>query len=319
MYDEAEIFEALAPLLRVRPQLEAICRFGGRWSSQHEPEPAGWAPFHIVTLGACLLDVGDRVGIPLKAGDVAVLPHGPAHTVRALSRTPGPISAEHVQRRLYDELVVKSNLDGEPDTKLICGRMCFEHPSHNMVLAALPPVVVLASNEGPDQARLRRIVDAIRDELEEGRLGGAAIAAILASSLMLIVLTIHLQCGRANNGIFALLTRPQTAKALAGMLAEPARDWTLDELADRAGTSRATLVRFYRAAVGMAPFAFLSELRFTLARHRIRTTKTAVAVIAEEIGYESEASFSRAYRRRYGTAPGADRKGGTNSALEAQE
>jgi AraC family transcriptional regulator, activator of mtrCDE len=314
MYDEAEIFKELAPLLRVRPQLQQICRFGAQWSSQHGPEPEGWAPFHIVTFGACLLDVGDRA-ITLRAGDVAVLPHGGAHTVRALPTAAGPVSVVRLERRLYDELVVKSNLDGEPDTKLICGRMCFEHPSNNMVLAALPPVVVLASNEGADQARLRRIVEAIRDELERDRLGGAAIAASLASSLMIIVLIAHFQSRRENNGIFALLARPQTAKALAGMLADLARDWTLDELANRAGTSRATLVRFFQAAVDMAPVAFLSELRFTLARHRIRTTKTPVAVIAEDIGYESEAAFSRAYRRRFGSAPGADRKGRANWAL----
>ena len=57
MYDEAEVFKELAPLLRVRPQLQQICRFGAQWSSQHEPEPEGWAPFHIVTFGACLLEV----------------------------------------------------------------------------------------------------------------------------------------------------------------------------------------------------------------------------------------------------------------------
>jgi AraC family transcriptional activator of mtrCDE len=309
MYDAAEIFNELAPLLRVRPQLQQICRFGAQWSSQHEPEPEGWAPFHIVTCGSCLLDVGDRRGIALRAGDVAVLPRGGAHTVRALPTARGPASVVRLERRLYDELVVKSNLDGEPDTKLICGRMCFEHPSNNMVLAALPPVVVLTSNEGADQDRLRRIVDAIRNELEGDRLGSAAIAATFASSLMIIVLLAHFQCDRENSGILALLGRPQTAKALAGMLAEPARDWTLDELSNRACTSRATLVRFFQAAVDMAPLAFLLELRFNLARHRVRTTKAPVAVIAEGVGYQSESAFSRAYRRRFGTAPGADRKG----------
>jgi AraC family transcriptional regulator, activator of mtrCDE len=133
MYEEAQIFKELAALLRVRPQLQQICRFGAQWSSQHGPEPDGWAPFHIVTSGACLLDVGDRYGIALRAGDVAVLPRGGAHTVRALPTATGPASVVRLERRLYDELVVKSNLDGEPDTKLICGRMCFEHPSNNMV------------------------------------------------------------------------------------------------------------------------------------------------------------------------------------------
>src|SRR5258708_4497248 len=297
MHDEAEIFRELAPLLRVRPELQQLCRFGAQWASEHAPESGGWAPFHIVTVGACLLDAGDRSGILLKAGDAAILPHGGPHTVRAIPSAAGPAAVVRVHRRLHDELVVKSNVDGEPDTKLICGRLCFEHAHNNMVLAALPPVVVLAATDGRDGARLRRIVETIQAELEEDRLGAASIAAALASSLMMFVLRSHFESEGEGQGVLALLVRRQTARAVAGMLAEPARSWTLDELADRANTSRATLVRLFRMAVDTAPLAFLSELRLTLARHRILATHTPLAVIAEEVGYQSETAFSRAYQR----------------------
>jgi AraC family transcriptional activator of mtrCDE len=309
MRDEANIFRELAPLLRVRPELQQICRFGAQWASGHEPEGRGWAPFHIVTHGGCLLDAGDRIGIPLNAGDVAVLPHGGPHTVRARPTAGGPASVLRVHGRLRDELVVKSNVAGEPDTKLICGRLCFEHAHDNMVLAALPAVVVLTPADGPDALRLRRIVDAIQAELEEDRLGSALIAAALANSLMMIVLRTHFESEREAHGILALLARRQTARALAAMLAEPAYAWTLDELAKRASTSRATLVRFFRKAVDAAPLAFLAELRLSLARHRMLATNTPLALIAEEVGYQSDTAFSRAYQRQFGVAPGADRRG----------
>ena len=308
MYDETKTFTELAPLLRVRPELKLICRFGAQWVSEHEPEAPGWAPFHIVTTGACLLDAGDRVGVLVKAGDAAVLPHGAPHTVRSLPTAAGPTSILRVHRRLYDELVVKSNVYGEPDTKLICGRLCFEQAHNNMVLAVLPPVLVLAASERPDRVRFRRIVDAIRDELEEDRLGAAAIAAALASALMVMILTDHFENRSESEGILALLVRPQTARVLAGMLTELARNWTLDELADRASTSRATLVRLFQAAVKMAPLAFLSELRLTVARHRIQATRTPLSIVAEEVGYQSETAFSRAYHRRFSVAPAADRR-----------
>ena len=308
MHDEADIFRQLAPLLRVRPELQQICWFGSQWASEHEPEKKGWAPFHIVTQGACLLDAADRVGIPLKAGDVAILPHGGKHTVRALPTAKGPLSAIQVRKRLHDELVIKSNVDGEPDTKLICGRLCFEQAHNNMVLAVLPAVVILRSQEGRDAARLRHIIESIQAELQEDRLGGSAIAAALASSLMLIVLRFHFESQMEAQGILALLTRQQTARALAGMLTELARDWTLDELAERANTSRATLVRLFQKAAGTAPLAFLSELRLNLARHRILATNISQAMVAEEVGYQSETAFSRAYHRKFGVAPGADRK-----------
>jgi AraC family transcriptional activator of mtrCDE len=138
-----------------------------------------------------------------------------------------------VDRRLNDELLVKSNIEGEPDTKLVCGRLRFEHAHDNMVLVALPPVVVLQAAGGPD----------IQAELEDDRLGAAVVAASLATSLMMFVLRAHFESGRESQGILALLAKRQTARALTSMLAELARDWTLDELAERASTSRATLVR----------------------------------------------------------------------------
>ena len=314
MVDEANIFRELAPLLRARPELQQLCRFGAQWASGHEPEGRrGWAPFHIVTLGACLLDVGDRVGIRLDAGDVAVLPHGGRHTIRAVPAG-GSAPLMRVRRRLHDDLLVKSNIDGEPDTKLICGRLCFEQAHDNVVLAALPAVVVLASAEGRDAARVRRIVGAIQAELEEDRLGAAPIAAALASSLMMIVLRTHLESEREGSGFLALLSRRQTAKVLAAMLTEPARPWTLDALAERASTSRATLVRLFQKAVGAPPLAFLTELRFNLARHRMLATNAPLSAIAAEVGYQSEAAFSRAYQRRFSVAPGRDRRSGIGVA-----
>ena len=91
------------------------------------------------------------------------------------------------------------------------------------------------------------------------------------------------------------------------MMKEPARAWTLDDLAKRANTSRATLVRQFKAAVNMAPVGFLAELRLTIARGRIRTSRASLAVIAEDVGYRSETAFNRAYHRQFGVAPSQDR------------
>jgi AraC family transcriptional activator of mtrCDE len=315
MIDEAEIFGQLAPLLRVRPELNYICRFGAEWRSEHEPEPKGWAPFHIVTYGSCLIDVEDRTGLQIEAGDVVVFPHGARHTLRGLPKFQTSSSEIRIQRRLYDELVIKTNVEGESDTKIICGRLRFEQVQDNMVLAALPPFVVLRAHS----ARLRRIVEGIRDELEEDRLGAAAIAASLASSLMVIILTIYFESTVERRGILALLTQRQTARAFAAMLSEPGRPWMLDELAERANTSRATLVRMFQKAVNAAPLAFLADLRLSLARHRVLTTRTPLALIAEEIGYQSESAFSRAYNRRFRVSPGSERKGSEEEVAANQQ
>jgi AraC family transcriptional activator of mtrCDE len=146
--------------------------------------------------------------------------------------------------------VLRSNVEGEPDTGLICGRLVFEQAQDNLVLAALPAVVVLRADEGPDALRVQELVMTTQAELEEDRLGAASIASALASSLLTIVLRAHFERSGAEHGVLSLLVGRQTARALGAMLEDLSQPWTLDELAARANCSRATLVRMFRRAVG---------------------------------------------------------------------
>ena len=84
-----DTLSGLAPLLRVRPELQQLCRFGAQWASDHAVELDRWAPFHFVTKGACVIELsGLGRSIPLSAGDIAVLPHGTGHVVRGLTPSP---------------------------------------------------------------------------------------------------------------------------------------------------------------------------------------------------------------------------------------
>jgi AraC family transcriptional activator of mtrCDE len=95
------------------------------------------------------------------------------------------------------------------------------------------------------------------------------------------------------------------------MLKEPARNWSLNELATRANASRASFVRMFKGVAQRAPLEFLTELRLELARQKLNTTDLALADVAAEAGYQSESSFSRAFKRRFGRPPGALRAGQT--------
>lgn len=307
MVKETALFEVLAQLLRVRPELQSFCRFGAQWASPHAPEPEGWAPFHIVTAGTCWLETPDAPPLTLTVGDVAILPHGGPHTVRALPEAGGSAGPVRSLPRAFDSIVIKTNVDGAGDTGLVCGHFQFEQANHNTVLAALPPVIVVSAADGGDAGRIAAMIAVMRSELEDDRVGAAAVATSLALGVMVIVLRTHLAAAAPRRGVLALLERRQTAKALMGMLNEPARAWTLDDLAERANTSRVTLVRQFQAAVNMAPVAFLAELRLTIARGRIRTSRAPLAVIAEDVGYQSETAFNRAYQRQFGVAPSGDR------------
>ena len=311
MNDIAEVVSGLAPFLRVTPELQLICRFGAQWAADHEPEAPGWAPFHIVTRGVCVLQVGEA-RYTLQAGDVAVLPHGSPHLLQSIGGGEG--GQMRIERRLDSGVAIRTNLAAgqdteKSDTQVICGRMRFEQVHNNMVLAALPPVVVIASERGRDAERARGLVGAMTDELQADRLGAGAIAVDLASALMMIVLRAHFESAGTTSGLLALLAHPQAGRAVAAMFGDLPRAWTLDELAQAAHTSRATLVRMFRQTAGKAPLAFLTDLRLDLARGRLQSETTPLATIAIETGYQSQSAFHRAFQRRHGAAPGAFRRG----------
>jgi AraC family transcriptional activator of mtrCDE len=303
----ASVLENLVSLLRVRPQIQQLCEFGGSWISEHDVEVDRWAPFHIVTHGECIIEVEGLAPRRLQAGDVAVLPHGDRHRVRAARHEGEPTGLIETHNRQSDGVLLKSSGDGTPETELVCGRMKFLHAHENAMISALPKLVIIGSEAGSDPLRISRHVEFIREELADDRLGAAAIAEEIATALMIVVLRAHFESSRTNTGILALLSQPQTARVLSAMLKNPSKDWSLDNLAEEAGTSRATLVRIFRKIVDKPPLAFLTDLRLDLAHQKLKATKASLAQIADEVGYQSENSLSRAYTRRFGHPPGADR------------
>lgn len=300
-----DALSSVATLLRVRPELEDFCRFSSRWATSHDTEPRGWAYFHIVTKGSCLLERRDRRRLRLDAGDLLLLPHGDAHVLRSRDARGGS-HGPPVTIAYNNAIRLKINTD-QPATEVICGRLRFVAAPDNLVIAALPGIIVLKLGGEGVLAQMCSLVLAIRDELDGDRLGAAAIAADLASALFVMMLRLHLEKAAAGNGLMLLLASRPTARPVQAILRDPARDWTLDELANEAHVSRATLVRAFRQAIGMAPLAFLGELRLSLARRKLLRTGAKLAQVASEVGYRSESAFSRAFVRRFGIRPGEAR------------
>ncbi len=239
--DNEDPLSALAPLLRVRPELQSLCRFEARWASPQAREPKGWAPFHMVTVGSCVLDVGGSLHT-LEAGDVVLLPHGDAHVVRGAAAVRRGRPPALVSVKTTSAIAIRSNVD-DPEVELICGRLAFEQPHENLVRIALPQVIRVGTADGGTVARLHDLLMAIRDELDGAALGARAITCDLASALLVMILRVHFLRHAESKGILGLLAHRQTARAVTAMMQAPARTWSLDELAATAGASRATLVR----------------------------------------------------------------------------
>jgi AraC family transcriptional activator of mtrCDE len=297
-----DALSGLAPLLRIRPELQEICRFGGDWESRHDAAQSGWAYFHIVVHGECLIDRPGHAMMRLEAGDILLLPHGSAHVTRGrigIGHGGPPIATEY-----RNGVRTKTSVGVAVTTELICGRLHFEQASERLLIATLPEVVVLSTESQLAMDRFCALVQWIHEELDGGSLGALAIATDLANAIFMLMLRQYLASNPPVEGLLALLGERVTAQAAVAMLRDLSHEWTLDELAARAATSRATLVRSFCRIARVAPLTFLTELRLAFARRRLATTGDPIAQIAAGVGYQCEAALSRAFHRRYGVRPG---------------
>jgi len=220
----------LAPLLRVRPELQDYCRFGGDWRAPHDAINA--AQFHIVTRGQCVIERPGLGHIRLSKGDILLLPHGNAHIVRAAKadgQAPRPIMVD------YSSAIRSKTTEGvEPETEIVCGVLRFESATENYIASTLPNIVVLHSCEGPVVDRFRMIMLGIRGELDGSRPGGIVIATDSACALFAMMLHEYLE-------------EPSVR--------EPAEQPTFASLAAAADTSRTTIIHCLRRIAGVATFA----------------------------------------------------------------
>jgi AraC-like DNA-binding protein len=266
------------------------------------PAVAG-AGFHVVLQGSAWLHPGGGDPVELRVGDVAFLPHGGAHGLADDPTTPLP-------REASDLPLSGSGDDAAPgaSTVLLCGAYLLQraHP----VLDELPELVHLPTTVGRHPG-LRAAVDLLGAELDRPRPGADAMITALLDVLLLQILRAWLadRAGAAQpTGWAAALADPPVAAALRAIHAEPARDWTVADLGARAGLSRSAFARRFAALVGRPPLAYLTWWRLTLAARRLRAGDAPLAAVAREVGYGSEFAFAAAFKREFGTPPGAYRR-----------
>lgn len=292
---------AIAPLFRARPQIQAVCRFASQWEVVHEKQPAGLAQFHIVTNGSCVLEQQSGETFKLEAGSILLLPRGDSHVVRSASRVGS--SGAPIRTEYNNAIRIQTNTSATSDTELICGQLRFDGAMDSLVTAALPTAIVLSAGGQQPLDRMRMLVQTIDEELQAARPGAEAIATELATALFVMMLRVYFEQSAPSSGIIRLLASSSSARAVTAMLRAPAHPWTLDQLAAEAHVSRATLVRIFRREGDIAPLGFLSELRLGLAHQRLSSTNGPLAQVAEAVGYDSESAFARAFQRRYGMSP----------------
>lgn len=263
--------------------------------------------FHVVASGTCWVSVDDGEKHWATQGDVIVLPYGDQHTMGGVedARTV-PLMTLMPAPPWQTLPVIKHGADGGSRTDVICGFIHSEDSLFDPGLRVFPRVFVVrpatTAAAGWVQANIRYALD----QAESSPLGPDAVPSRLPELLLVEVLREHLRTAPAvDEGWVAALRDPVLRPALAALHGDPARRWSIDQLARAAATSRSRLDSRFREVLGRSPIRYLTEWRLHLAQELLATTDLSVAAVARRVGYDAEEAFSRAFRRAYGEPPGA--------------
>ena len=279
-------------------------------------------PFHIATAGRCWLSWGKVEPIPIEVGDVVVFARGAQHVLASASGvTPVPI--KDIYRPSPAQITVLRHGGGGEECRFVCG---FLHSDQRFgpLLDTMPALTCvrvrdgvllletftdtgryadpIALAEGPHwwQAAIGHLVN----ETAKPGPGNRAVLARLSELLFMEVVRWQLTyISEGNSGWLAGLNDAHVGRALSLMHGDPARAWTVEELAQESGISRASLAKRFVDLVGETPIQYLAGWRMHLARRLLRESNAGLAELAGRVGYESEAAFSRAFRRAVGMPP----------------
>lgn len=277
------------------------------------------AQFHVVRRGRCWLRLEDdgaeaRAPALLEAGDVLVLPLGHAHVLADSPATRALPLADLVAASggVCGATPLVHGGGGEAVT-LICGYFEFETGAAHPLLEVLPPVILLRGEGGHARSWLMSTLDLIADEATAGRPGGETLVDRLTEAMFIQVLrsTIEAEAGRLSPSWLAGLRDGSIAKALGLIHRQPEERWTVESLAEGAGMSRSAFATRFRELVGEPPLQYLTRWRMQVAAGRLRSTGSTLSEIAGQVGYETEASFSKVFKKLLGVSPGAFRRGAT--------
>lgn len=271
--------------------------------------------FHVVTSGRFWLIDADGDERLVSAGDLVVVPHGRGHkAVDAIGSTATSvfdIPHDYVSRQYA---VLRHGGDGTPAT-VICNAIQFKHPAARSLVELLPEVIhVTAPTTRLEWRWMAALLDLMADESAATRPGGEAVVTRLSDILVIQAIRHWIDTDpAATTGWLGALGDPWIGHSIAMVHREPERAWTVAELAAQVAMSRSSFAARFTELVGDTPMQYVTRWRMHLAVDLLSEDGLTVAAVAERLGYTSEASFSRAFKRISGRAPGSVRASSATS------
>lgn len=279
-------------------------------------------PYHVVTRGGCWAGLTGEEPTRLAAGDVIVFPHGDAHVMSSDRGMRGAPKNRAVYSHPPDEqlpLKVRTGSGDADTTELVCGFLGCDTSPFNPLIAALPRLLVVSDRDDGSPGWLTRFVDVALAESRGKRAGGESVLARLSELMFVEVIRRHLdRLGQEQTGWLAGLRDAHTGRALSLLHERPGRAWTLEDLSREVGLSRSALAERFNQLVGQPPMQYLAQWRMQVAAGML-SKGSKVIEAAQNVGYDSEASFSRAFKRLVGLPPAVwrDRRSQASASLSS--
>ena len=267
------------------------------------PDSEHLISYHVVTRGTCWGHVVGEAPVRLVSGDVIVFPHGDAHVMSSAPGMRGTPDIALYRPPSDGQLPFTMSMgsgDGHP-AHIVCGFLGCDARPFNPLLSALPHVIHVSDQAG---GALSTFVKFALAESKEPRIGGESVLGRLSELMFVDVVRRYLETLPVDRtGWLAGLRDAFVGRALTALHRSPARDWTLEALAREVGISRSVLSERFTHLVGQPAMQYLTSWRMQLAASQLQNGMDTVATVGERVGYESEAAFSRAFKKVVGTPP----------------
>ncbi|MCP4984365.1 MAG: AraC family transcriptional regulator [Gammaproteobacteria bacterium] len=273
--------------------------------------PAGqFANYHIVTDGECWVDTGTVDGqIQLQKGDMVLFPHGDSHSLADSPHT-ATVSADELLNNArvgqMNEIVFGG--EGSQSSSLICGHFEYDRECSHPLFESLPEYIHISVSDNPNAYWFATASELAMQVSGGNSMGKDAVINRLAETLFIQALSEYLESIDNLSSFLAAIQDKNIGLVLKSMHDEIAHDWSITELANIAAMSRSVFSSRFHSMVGEPPIIYLARWRMLKAREMLKETSMPISVISEKVGYQSEFSFSRAFKKMTGLTPGSVRK-----------
>lgn len=241
----------------------------------------------------------------LQAGDLVLFPRGTSHLLSDQPRGHTTPLEQLPRERVNRTTNRLRNGGGGARTLLVCCSFALGDPAAHFLFELMPPALIVRDTATRDSA-MSAFLDTMADEVMRPRPGAATIMTRLADVVITRVIRAWAEDrGEDTSGWLAAIRDPRVGKVLAAIHRQPARIWSVGALADIAQLSRSIFSERFTALMGIPPAQYLMRWRMQLASGWLRSDQVTIAEIAARVGYQSEASFSRAFKRFLGKSPSA--------------